>query len=553
VDNYGLSRKERLSGMIGKIVYKPLLGIKSNVPHNDGSLFQSMGENVFAVHAVDSLNIGHSRPRNTAKKSLGRLVYSSSATPTTTYCVGMFELFDGTNRVPWIMMVDGGGGSGRLFKYSTRAPTRISDVVDHDGAVEFRDDATFLWSAIRYGSYMVFTDFAEHTPYSVDHDDTTCEKAIAAGTEFKFRYLESFQRRIIGAYSDQTNGHLEIRWSGANQTCQTDLEFAAANQLFRGNDDPITGIKRMGFNSCCLYGDHSIDRIVYYPNYTTPFGLTNMISNEGAANHHSIVDVGGRHFLFNSNYGFCEYRGGLEFPHGGRPISEAIEDKISLIDSTYYKMIVGKFIPTLKEICWTVPADGGSTNNELWFYSIETGNWRVENKAASFIDNWILNSGLTWTELIALGYSTWQDVIDAGLTWSDFVSFVPSLVMSSADGHVYEYASEQDDEQTYESYRIEPILPNNDRRSMLEEIWFGLTEVGSFNLTVYYRGGDTVGEVEAATWESLGTVSCDSPDYPVVRCGKNNFYHQIKWGSNQSNDRFGVNEIVFKYATGERF
>ena len=88
---------------------------------------------------------------------------------------------------------------------------------------------------------------------------------------------------------------------------------------------------------------------------------------------------------------------------------------------------------------------------------------------------------------------------------------------------------------------------------MLEEIWFSLTEIGSFNLTVYYRGGDTVGEVEASTWESLGTISCNTPDYPVIRCAKNNLFHQIKWGSNQSNDRFGVNEIVFKLAMGERY
>ena len=539
--------------MIHKIAYWPILGLKSNVPQNDLSLFQPISENIFATHAVDSLNIGYTDPRNTAKKSKGRLVYSSSATPTTTYCVGMFELFDGTNRIPWIMMADNAGGNGRLFKYATRAHTRISDVADHEGAVEFRDDIDKLWSAIRYGAYMVFTDFGENTPYSVDYNDATCEIAIAAGTEFKFRYLEEFQRRIIGAYSDQTNGDLEIRWSGANQTPQTDLEFAAANQLFRGTDDPITGIKRMGFNACYLYGDNTIDRIVYYPNYSTPFGLTNMVSNEGAANHHSIVDVGGRHFFFNSHYGFVEYRGGVEFPHGGRAISEAIENKVALIDMDYYKLIVGKFIPILKEICWAVPANGSSSNNQLWFYNVETGNWRIEDKEASFIDFWLLNSGLTWTALIALGYSTWQEVIDAGLVWNDFVDFNASLVMSKSDGHVYEYASEKDNEQTYEAYRVEPILINGNKRSLLEEIWFSLTEVGSFNLTVYYRGGNTVGEVQGATWESLGTVSCDSPDYPVVYLGKNNFYHQIKWGSNQSNDRFGVNEIIFKFASGDRY
>jgi len=539
--------------MIQKIVYKPILGLKTNVPQNDLSLFQQLGEGVYATHAVDSINVGYSRPRNVAKKSFGKTVWTSSAIATTQYCVGMFELFDGTNRVPWVMMVDGGSGDGRLFKCSTRAPTRISDVVDHGGAVEFRDDEEYLWSAIRYGNYMVFTDFAEHTPYSVDHNDTTCEKAIAAGTEFKFRYLESFQRRIIGAYSDQTNGHLEIRWSGANETCQTDLEFAAANQLFRGNDDPITGIKKMGFNACYLYGDNSIDRIVYYPNYSAPFGLTNMVSNEGSANHHSIVDAGGRHFLFNSHYGFCEYRGGIVFPEGGKPISENIEDKVALIDNNHYSLIVGKFFSAQKEICWSVPANGNSSNSQLWYYSLESGNWRFEDKEAKYIDYWQLNTGLTWTELIALGYTTWQDIINIGLNWIDFVDINPKLVMSNTDGHIYEYAGEKDDTKIYDSYRVEPILPAGDRHSLLEEIWFGLTEVGNFSLTVYYRGGGTVGEVESATWESLGTVSCDSPDYPVVRCGKNNLYHQIKWGSNQSNDRFGVNDIVFKLAPGGRY
>jgi hypothetical protein len=113
---------------------------------------------------------------------------------------------------------------GDVYRYdSSRDPQEVADA----GATAFASDATDFYSFIKYGSYMVFADFAEHTPYCSDYNDANLLKLISGGTEFKFRYLESFARRIIGAYSDQTNGNIEIRWSNANPTPNTSCTFAA--------------------------------------------------------------------------------------------------------------------------------------------------------------------------------------------------------------------------------------------------------------------------------------------------------------------------------------
>ena len=49
-----------------------------------------------------------------------------------------------------------------------------------------------------------------------------------------------------------------------------------------------------------------------------------MVANEGFANHHSIVDAGGRHFGFNKNYGFISGRISDEHGRGPRMHSEPI-------------------------------------------------------------------------------------------------------------------------------------------------------------------------------------------------------------------------------------
>lgn len=526
----------------------PALGLKKNVPANDPTLFKMVDENTAVTHCVDGMNVDFATVRNACSKSKGKTQWSNSATGETERCLGMFEYYDGSNRDKWI------ANNGHLFRYdSSRDPQRICDTSACAGApVTFATDDNDLYCFLKYGNYTIFTDKGEHTPYKALHADTEITKLIQSGTEYKFRYLEQFQRRIIGAYSDQTNGDIEIRWTDALPTWAT-LSFAAANQLYKPNDDIITGIKRFGNNACLLYGENSIDRIDYYPNFTAPFGIINMVAYQGAVNHHSIVDFGDRHYLFNKNYGFCEYRGGAEFPYGGKPISEDIEADISNISASYQDQIVGDKSPFTNEVVWAVPFDGAGFPSHLAYYNYIDKTWRYEGKPSRFINAWTISTDLTWTDIIALGYTTWEDFGNA--RWADFINNVPYLALSNTDGQAYYVGTEADAGAALDGYRVEPILdffrPND--KDMLLEIWFDIVNTGAYSMYVSYRGGNSVAEVKNSSWEALGEVSFNDPSNAITRLAKVNRLHQIKYGTDGANEPFVINGIEFRYSPQGRY
>ena len=194
-------------------------------------------------------------------------------------------------------------------------------------AVSF-DDEEFSYSMMQYGSYVIFTD-GKLTPYKWAHSyinpSTDADKLIATGTEYVFKYLEFFQGRILGAYSDQTNGDLEIRWTTVLPSMST-LTFSGTNQAYKPGSDSIVALKRLGANACYLYGQTSINRIDYYPDFTAPFVITELVQGQSASNSASIIQLPDRHFFFNRNYGFVEYAGGTDW----RVISEDIEDQLDI-------------------------------------------------------------------------------------------------------------------------------------------------------------------------------------------------------------------------------
>ena len=515
---------------------KPILGLKTNVPQNDASLF--VGE---ACHCVDAQNVDSVRIKNAANKSTGCAAYSSDVTSQHTKCTGLFEL-------------RGSGGTDHLFwdngKFYALAADRSWTNVDAAVAVNFGTADSALISAIQVGDYVIMTDKAATlTPYKWKNGDANLTKFIATGTAYKFRYLAPFQRRVFGAYSDQTNGDIEVRWTQAwteSNYFASACTFAAANQLFKAGNDPISGIKPLGTNACILYGTDSISAIEYFANYTTPFALKPVVNNHGTTGHHSIVDIGGTHYLFNKHYGFCAYAGGSAFPVGGRPISEPIEEIIASINPLYYVQIVGAFIPVSKEICWAVPINGAATPNCFLFYDMMTGNWRKKVLDSRYVDFWTLDTSLVWNDLSALGYLTWENF--GLLSWSKFTSSIPITVHANTDGHAYTHTTEANATAAWSGYRIEPILSLGDeKRSLLLEIWFSLADVGDYTLNVYHRGGNTVGECEGANWIPLADVDCNSPSNAVTYCDKNFRFHQIKWGTDAENEAFSVNAIQFNY------
>jgi len=521
----------------------PTLGLKSAVPHDSGTLFQPVGDGISLTHCVDCLNISFNRKREASAKSVGHSVWSNSANAQATKCLGLFEL-KGSATTDHIFF-----DNGKMYVYDSSLDPVNKDVAT---PVTFATDDMDLYSILQYGDYLIFADRAEHTPYKWKNGDANLTKLILSGTEYKFRYLEKFQRRIIGAYSDQTNGDIEIRWTDPLPTWAS-LDFDSANQLYKSGNDSITGIKRFGANACFLYGNDSIDSIDYYPNYEIPFTVRNVVANQGAANHHSIVDTGRAHYFYNKNYGFVAFVGTNEFPYGGIPISEPIEDLVETINPTYTDSIVGVFIPFMQEICWSVPLYGTSSPNYLIYYHVVDKTWRIEQKTARYIDVWRLSTNITWTQLIAQGYSTWNDL--GNLRWADFVNENPALVFANTDGKLYASATEATGGDALNGYRTEPIMQfgNTWQRSFIKEIWFSFVESGNYSVYCYYRGGDTVGECNSADWEALPEVSANNSDNPVIRTAKNNRYHQIKWGTDGANEPFVVNKITFEFELGSIF
>jgi hypothetical protein len=524
----------------------PILGLKTSVPQDDYSLFRPLGEGIAYTHDTGGINVDYQRKHNTATKAYGYTKYANSANAQATRCMGLFELETGTTR-DYIFF-----DNGKVYYLdSSLDPIEITA----SPAVTFANGLADYYSIIRIGSYVVWADMATTTPYKWANGDANSSKLIANGTEYKFRYIESFQRRVIGAYSDQTNGEFEIRWSTSwPGTAITALNFPAANQGYVPNDDLIVGVKRMGRNRCFIYCNDSIHSLDYLANFSLPFALRNIVSSQGAESNISIVDLGDRHYFFNRNYGFVEFRGG-EFPYGGRPISEDIEKDLQNINVDSMNTIMGKYIPLTREICWTGAFDGGTTPTHLYFYHIDKKTWRKEDKVMRCIDVWRLYSLYTWNDFVTEigGTGIWTDAGTS--TWSDYTQTKTRLVMANNDGWLYYHFGEDLNGSNIDGYRIEPIMDFGDatRPDLLEEIWFQFGLTGNFSIDVYHRSGDTVGEVIADSWTALPSISMNSPADPKVDCGETARLHQIKWGTDLKDEKYEVNRIEFNFEPGGQY
>ena len=523
----------------------PILGRKTDVMADDESLFRFISENIALTHDTGGINFDITEKANACSKSKGYEKWSNSANAQATKCLGLYELIAGSTRDHIFF------DNGKCYIYDSGLdPAAMQD----SGSTTFATHDIDLYSIITVGAYMVFADRAEHEPYKWKHGDATLSKLIASGTHYKFRYLVPFQRRVIGLYSDQTDGDIEVRWSTSwPGTAIGDLNFPATNQLYIPNDDSIMGGALMGHDRCYIYCKDSIQQLVYYPDYSAPFRCYTVVQKQGCECHHSIINLGDRHLLFNRNYGFCEYRGGHTFPYGGRSLSDPIEDLIQGISADYYNLIVGTFIPLTKEAVWAVPLDSSSTPSHLLFYNIETGQWRVEDKSMRYVDEWRLVGNYTWNDLItdAGGAgSDWSGV--SSNSWAYYASVKQRLVYANTDGHLYNRDGDDIDGSNLDGYRIEPAMHfgRDFEYKLLKEIWFGIALSGSYSIDVSHRSGNTMGELIGASWTSLGSVSCDDNSRPVLHCDKNARYHQIKWGTNLKDERFRVTDIVFKYELG---
>jgi len=500
----------------------PVLGRKTDVPANDPRLFKDFGGNI-ATHDVGGVNFDLSRNVGACTKAYGDVKWSLSANAQATKCLGLYELYDGTNRdhimfdngvayvfdstrtpvakANLILPFDAGnneptigetvevtsgtwGGNdaaGNLYLSTstgtwdddtqldgstTGANIGTSNIPTGTSSTTFATDNVDLYSTIKVGDYMVFSDRGKSIPHKWKSGDAYLTPLDAtggvsgvggeSGLGYRFRYLVNFARRVVGLYceNDTDAPQLSIRWSSAwPGTSIANLNFAVADKLYIPNDDKIVGGATMGIDKCFIYCENSIQQLLYYANFDKPFGCVTAVTKQGGVNHHSIVNLGDRHFFFNRHYGFCEYRGGTQMPFGGRPISEDIETDLQDINHTYANLIVGTYVPEIRCCAWAVPMESSATPNYLLFYNIDTGQWHFDDKVARFVDYWQAYDDFTWFSLIrALGGmdtctgtatagTADTTLVDANATFSTDGVAVDDYVFNTTDNDYTQVAS----------------------------------------------------------------------------------------------------------------
>jgi len=584
------------------LTIKPLLGTKNDCPINSPTLYQSIGENTFLTCDTGGQNFDLNREKDSCSKAFGRAQWSASANASATSCHGLFELYDGTNRnhiyfdkgvcyifnssrVP-VAVTDaylkydaqagafthgltatGAGAATGVIVCDAEVATagtlwfsavtgtfndneNITDTDTGDATVDgtlstttFATDNIDLYSIINFGGYMIFADRGEHQPFKWKHGDTYLTPLITkdAATQYKFRYLMHLANRIVGVYSDQTNGDLDIRYTDALPAWAT-LDFPAANQFYKPEGDAgLTGCAKLGHNTGYLFSEEDITRMDYSSSSGPVFTAIRILRGWGSVNHQAIVSDGINLYTFDKNRGFYKFNGVSE----PIVISDDYEGMINRIPSAYYNLITGKIIPFTNEIAWNIPVDSDSTPSIIIFYNTKTGQWRHENKAARALDTWRTFSSMTWNDLIVLTDDVWP----TQHTWSWYLNEAPSLVFGNSDGQLYSSTSEGDNASAWEGYRIEPVLPIADGKQFIDikEIWLNIAEKVNASIDFYWRGGDTVGEVEQEAWTSIGSISMNSPDDPVIYPNKMARLPQIKWGTDLKSEPFSINEIRIGY------
>ncbi len=483
-------------------------------------------------------NIDNSERIGECRKAPGYTVWNgtSSATGAGTW-QNYLMLDDGTNVTPT------GIFRGKFWTFSNAGVVTNVDAGTGTNAVTFSTANPI--SMIQYGAYAVFGDVAT-TPYKWKYGDANTTKLILSGTEFKFKYLEKFNNHVIGAYSDQANGNIDIRWTDALPTFAS-LDFPAANQLYKPDTDiGITGLKTMGNLYCLVYGRNSIHNLAYDADGSVLFSAKPLASNIGTDSHFSIVDVGDSHLFFDRNKGFIRFAG----PSNWAVISDDITVWLDAITRAERDRIFGCYIENKNEVCWAIPTGNVIYPNWLLYYNLTTKEWRREQKsvcAMTFAD-YSVYQGMTWTQLSLISPNSpkWP----SSGTWEYWLGgYTGNTLFGGATGYSYWMAGNDYAGSDYGGWRVEPVFsyPDSSKSKRVQELWFGFPEAGAFSVDVLWRTGETEQECMAKEWESIGSVSCaSSAASAALFLDKTAKFHQMKWGTDLKNEPFAVSEIIMK-------
>lgn len=516
------------------------LNLKSDPADQSMFTFMDKEGTIITTQGAGGSNWETSETHGVCKKAPGITKYNTGDTSTSTddRWQALFLLNDGTNKNLC------GVYKGKFYTITTSDITKIEEA----GGSPVTFDTSVPVTMAQYGAYVVIACIGK-TPYKWKHGDSALTKLILAGTEYKFKFIEQYHNRIIGAYSDQSNGSIDIRFTNALPTIAS-LEFPAANQLYKPDDDiGITGLKRMGNSACLVYGSKSIHSLEYYSDFTPVFQISPQITEIGTNSPYSIVDVGNAHFFYDRDRGFIHYAGGKQF----KVISEPIESFLSTIKDTGLKYIIGEYIPNTSSIIWIVPTWGSSVPNAWVIYDYVADKWYQQDITATameYIETSETYSAMLWTEWMnSYGgiLQTWG-ATGTDLWTTNLTEKYVRLMLGNTTGYVYARYGDDLDGSDYSSWRIEPILwlPDMERRKRLIEIRMECSETGNYSVDVYHRGGDNKQACMDASWTLLGSISLAATSDMVLYTDQTYRFHQLKWGTDLKDEGFQISKIKLK-------
>ena len=84
--------------MMKSFTIRPILGKKTDVLPDDDSMLKMVSQTTAISQDAGGKNYSLKRQRNACVKSLGLSVKTTAANAQKTLCMGLFQLYDGTNR-----------------------------------------------------------------------------------------------------------------------------------------------------------------------------------------------------------------------------------------------------------------------------------------------------------------------------------------------------------------------------------------------------------------------------------------------------------------------
>jgi hypothetical protein len=201
----------------------PHRGLVTNYSPDSAYLKQPTGDGSLITASPDMMNVTVHERLGTCRKADGYRAYTSAANATHTRCLGLYELKYGAYRDQ--IVVD----AGKI--YLIDATLEQDDITG--AGVTLAADLGDMYAFTRYGQDVVICDNGEHVPYHWEHGDA----AIAAcNTAYKLKYPCYLFKRVVAAYSDQTNGRIGLHWADALAAIATNPLCPAANVLYSEGD-----------------------------------------------------------------------------------------------------------------------------------------------------------------------------------------------------------------------------------------------------------------------------------------------------------------------------